>query len=76
MVGHEARKKRNRSQSNYAWFMTTNVVPPSDVPTDDEFADIAGAMEFRGRKVVRRKLRDSRDKDDVLSKYIKKNKFN
>ena len=70
MVGHEARKKRNRSQNNFAWFMTTNIVPPSDVPTDDEFVDNANAAEFRGRRVVRRKLRDSRDKDDVLSKLF------
>lgn len=51
----------------YKAIMTTNVVPPTDVPTDDEFADISGVAEFRGRRVVRRKLRDSRDKDDVLS---------
>ena len=70
MVNHEARKKRNRSVNNYAWFMTTNIVPPTDVPTDDEFADTPGSAEFRGRRVVRRKLRDQRDKDDVLSESM------
>ena len=69
MVNHEARKKRNKNQVQYAWFMTSNVIPPEDVPTDDEFADTPGSGEFRGRRVVRRKLRNGQDQDAVLSKF-------
>ena len=71
MVAHEARKRRQRGQNNYAWFMSVNVVPPTDVPTDDEFADTPGSNEFRGQRVVRRKLRDQRDHETVLSKFYR-----
>ena len=69
MVAHEARKKRNKNQVQYAWFMSSNVIPPSDVPTDDEFADTPGSGEFRGRRVIRRKLRNGQDADQVLSMF-------
>ena len=69
MVAHEARKKRNKNQVQYAWFMSSNVIPPSDVPTDDEFADTPGSSEFRGRRVIRRKLRNGQDADQVLSMF-------
>ena len=68
MVAHESRKKRNKNQTQYAWFMSSNVVPPDDVPTDDEFNDVAGGNEHRGRKVIRRKCRSDKDADTVLSK--------
>ena len=68
MVNHEARKKRVRAQNNYAWFMTSTIVPPDEVDTDDEFADTPGTGEFRGRRVVRRKLRGPEDAETVLSK--------
>ena len=67
MVGHEARKKKNRKDTQYAWFMSTTVVPPDEVPTDDEFADCPGGQDFRGRRVVRRKLRGTADAEIVLS---------
>ena len=70
MQGHDSRKKRNRNQVQYAWFMSSNIVPPDDVPTDDECIDAPGISEFRGRRVVRRKLRNSQDQDQVLSKFI------
>ena len=71
MTAHEARKRRNKNQVQFAWFMSTNIIPPSDVPTDDEFAESSGAAEFRGRRVVRRKLRNGQDQDQFLSKYRK-----
>ena len=69
MVAHESRKKKNKNQVQYAWFMSSNVIPPNDVPTDDEFTDVAGQDVFRGKRVVRRKIRNTRDAETVLSKY-------
>ena len=71
MTAHEARKKKNKTQVQFAWFMSSNVIPPSDVPTDDEFADSSGSADFRGRRVVRRKLRNGQDQDQFLSKSAK-----
>ena len=69
MTAHEARKKKNKNQVQYAWFMSSNVIPPPDVPTDDEFAATSESAEFRGRRVVRRKLRNGQDQDQFLSKF-------
>ena len=70
MVAHEARKKKNKNQTQFAWFMSSNITPPDDVPTDDEFADTPGSLPFRGRRVTRRKLRNGQDQDQFLSKFI------
>ena len=70
MVNHESRKKRNKNQVQFAWFMSSNVIPPDDVPTDDEFADTPGSSGFRGRRIVRRKIRNGQDQDQVLSKFL------
>ena len=69
MVNHEARKKKSKNQVQFAWFMTSNVIPPDDVPSDEEFADTPGTGGFRGRRIVRRKLRNGQDQDHCLSKY-------
>ena len=72
MVNHEARKSRMRKKDRiHSWFMTSVIVPPDDIPTDDEGVNDVAARPFRGRKVIRRKVDpSSQEYENFLSKFI------
>ena len=56
-VSHENRKARMRKgQRLHAWFMTSCIIPPDDVDTDEEAVNDIAARPFKGRKVIRRKI--------------------
>lgn len=70
MVNHEAKKSRMKKGDRlHAWFMTSCIVPPDDIDTDEELNDPA-ARPFKGRRVIRRKVSpSSNDYERFLSKF-------
>ena len=57
MVNHEARRSRLRKKDRmHAWFMTSVIVPPDEVGTDDEDINEVAARPYTGRRVIRRKV--------------------
>ena len=73
MVNHEARRSRMRKKDRmHAWFMTSVIVPPDDICTDDEDIAEVAAQPFRGRRVIRRKVAPaSQEYENFLSELKK-----
>ena len=72
MVNHEAKRSRmKKGERLHAWFMTSIIVPPDDIDTDDELNDPA-ARPFKGRRVIRRKVSPSSNEyERFISKFLK-----
>ena len=69
-VAHETRKARmKKGQRLHAWFMTSTIIPPDDVNTDDEAINDVAARPFKGRRVQRRKIAPAdQDYENFISK--------
>ena len=59
-----------KNQRLHAWFMTSVILPPDDVCSEDEAINDVAARPFKGRRVQRRKVAPAdQDYENFLSKY-------